>query len=253
MIIPDNTSMFFNGKYKHSNEIASQIHYHRQVEFIYLKRGKLEIGLAGKDSLLLNENDYAIIKPFELHSFRPLQSDNEYILVILPDSLSMRFSSSITDSRVFQSDDDDIRKLIELFAYFETMNSKYYRIYYSVIFELIKFAYHIGSGNSAEQEVMDYISANFTEPITLDSVAAECLTNRSFVSRTVNKRTGMNISKYVNNLRLSKFLEMYLTESKRKSIESVAKEVGFSSTRTFYRAFRTEFGCTPNEYLAEKP
>jgi AraC-like DNA-binding protein len=35
----------------------------------------------------------------------------------------------------------------------------------------------------------------------------------------------------------------------KHSITHCAMESGFNSMRTFYRAFREEFGCSPGDYL----
>ena len=44
-----------------------------------------------------------------------------------------------------------------------------------------------------------------------------------------------------------------LMRAGKMSITACALESGFGSMRSFYRAFREEFGCTPKEYFASTP
>jgi AraC-like DNA-binding protein len=52
--------------------------------------------------------------------------------------------------------------------------------------------------------------------------------------------------RYVNVVRLKN--AVLLMRQKKQTVTQIAMDCGFSSTRTFYRAFRQEFGCSPKDY-----
>ena len=55
--------------------------------------------------------------------------------------------------------------------------------------------------------------------------------------------------KYLTIVRLKNAL--MLMYEKKHSITYCALESGFSSVRTFYRAFSEEFACSPKEYISQ--
>ena len=74
--------------------------------------------------------------------------------------------------------------------------------------------------------------------------------NASCISGLFKSSIGVGILRYVNLLRLKNAIT--LLHEKNRSTESAAEASGFRSVRTFYRAFREAFGCSPKEYLSRK-
>ncbi len=80
----------------------------------------------------------------------------------------------------------------------------------------------------------------------IDAIAERLSTNRSYISKAINKYSGTNFSSYLNQFRIEEATD--ILSSKEIPLKQVSIEVGFSNTTTFYRAFTKEVGCPPSEY-----
>lgn len=85
--------------------------------------------------------------------------------------------------------------------------------------------------------------------LTLEKVANRLNTNRSYVSRAINKYSGQGFFNYINTYRINEATRI-LSESDIP-LKQLCDDVGFLSTSTFYRAFQKETGCSPSRYRSE--
>lgn len=80
-------------------------------------------------------------------------------------------------------------------------------------------------------------------------LAEELGTNTRYISAVVNLRFQQNYSCLVNNLRIRDALYLLIDHRHAdKSIEDIARMVGFSNRQSFYAAFFRVKGVTPREY-----
>lgn len=82
--------------------------------------------------------------------------------------------------------------------------------------------------------------------ITLTDLADYMGLSESYTCRLFNKEVGMNMSSYINEIRVEKAKEL-LTHSDEK-IYSIAEKIGYASTTAFHVAFKKKTGMTPAEY-----
>lgn len=87
--------------------------------------------------------------------------------------------------------------------------------------------------------------------ITLQKIAKEAATNTSYFSKVINEEYEKSFSNFMNDLRISYTLERIQTDTsfKKLTIEAIAEKSGFTSTNTFYRAFKKNTGVTPSYYI----
>ena len=95
--------------------------------------------------------------------------------------------------------------------------------------------------------ILDYVNANFSGNITLHSTAMKFGYNASYISRYFKACFNIGFYQYLTSVRLKNAL--MLMNEKKHTIIHCAMESGFNSLRTFHRAFKKEFCCTPNEYM----
>lgn len=244
----DTTKSLYGGKIKYAECIDTDLHYHRQFELIYLLKGKLKI-TAGGSVLNLDSGDIAVIKPFEQHSFEEF-SENSYLLIILPDKISLKLSSQNISTKKFSVSGDDEIKLLMLYKTFLSISSDYLQQYYKLVAEIIKKLYKLETPRADANLILDYIHNHYRENISLSKVALACISNRSYVSKAVNEHTGYHFNSYINKLRIAYFLDLFSSnDDSRETIEAIAEKCGFNNPRTFYRAFFSELNCTPTEYF----
>lgn len=87
--------------------------------------------------------------------------------------------------------------------------------------------------------------------LTLTEVARKSGSNPSFISRVVNRGSGLNFNDFINRFRITAVKEMLQKgEHRKQTLLAIAYECGFNSKATFNRAFKKETGLSPREYLS---
>lgn len=87
--------------------------------------------------------------------------------------------------------------------------------------------------------------------ITLQKIAKEAETNTTYFSKVINEEYEKSFSNFINDLRISYTLKRIETDAsfRKLTIEAIAEKSGFTSTNTFYRAFKKNTGVTPSYYI----
>jgi len=96
------------------------------------------------------------------------------------------------------------------------------------------------------QHALTYIKMHVTENIRIEDIARYCNYSTSYVSRNFNKTVGMNISTYINKLRIE-VSKTYLITSD-KTIAEIAEIVGFDDLSYYSRVFSSLLGIPPTEF-----
>ena len=94
--------------------------------------------------------------------------------------------------------------------------------------------------------VMNYINHNFTEELSLDTLAAIAGYSKFHFSRLFKKYNNMSCIQYINCKRI-KMAEQLLCDPEI-SVTDIAMRSGFSSITTFNRIFKAHKNCTPSEF-----
>jgi transcriptional regulator GlxA family with amidase domain len=95
----------------------------------------------------------------------------------------------------------------------------------------------------AVHRVQDAIIANPAADWTLKRLAHIANTSPRHLSRLFNEQAGMNITSYINGLRVA--LAHQLLKSSRMDIERIAERTGFASSRQLRRAWRRSYDSPP--------
>ena len=94
-------------------------------------------------------------------------------------------------------------------------------------------------------QVIRYITEHFSEPLTLEDIAAEFFVIKSYLNRHFKAYTNSTVYAYIMALRLTHARRML-----REGIPAVeaGRECGFSDYSTFYKAFKTQTGFSPQQF-----
>jgi AraC family transcriptional regulator len=95
-----------------------------------------------------------------------------------------------------------------------------------------------------------YIESHFADEVTLDEIAEACGASRFHLTRAFAAATGRSIMRYVRCRRLTEAAR--LLSAGACDILAVALEAGYGSHEAFTRAFRGEFGTTPESVRAKR-
>ncbi len=83
--------------------------------------------------------------------------------------------------------------------------------------------------------------------LTINDLAYDLKTNRTYVSDYINTVLKINFFDFVNEYRLKYSAEL-LRDNPMLTLEQVAEQSGFNSLSTFRRSFQKLYQCTPHEY-----
>jgi len=97
--------------------------------------------------------------------------------------------------------------------------------------------------------LMDTEKVFVRKSLSLTELSELMKTNTSYLSNYFNKKLNTNFNDYLNAIRIKYACELFEEDKlQKKSLEQIADEVGFSSKRTFYSAFKKFTGLTPASF-----
>lgn len=249
---------------------AYPVHWHNAVEIIIPLTNDFTV-TSGDREYHLKEKEILIIPPGELHSMPAqegrrifFQCDNSQLggNPIL-DSIIPVFSSSVY---ITPEPDKDLylvarKGILDIYSdYFSKSPVADARIYMNLLnmltavreFQLRQtdsgeITDKISSDDSAKLKyVMNYINHNFTEELSLESLAAIAGYSKFHFSRLFKKYNNVSCVQYISSKRI-KMAEQLLCDPSI-SITDIAMRSGFSSLTTFNRIFKAYKNCTPSEF-----
>lgn len=102
------------------------------------------------------------------------------------------------------------------------------------------------SASPSFERVITYIDKNYMHKLTLGDVAKNTYYHETYISQMFVKKMGISFSCYLESVRLSK--AKTLLYDTNEDIAEIAKEVGYSSSSYFSKAFKKRVGVSPREY-----
>lgn len=243
---------------------GGEFHFHSQIELCYVTEGEVDV-LVNDRMKRLKKGELSIALAYDTHRYLPAEN-SRFLVLVLPPDVCREFGTILngrTASDPFLSAGEAAEKIgayiREIEANVERRdgeNALQTRGNLYLILDLIvrNVSFEAGAaphgGSDLVSKILLYIHGHYREDILLSSIAAHFGYNASYISGLFKSSIGVGILRYVNLLRLKHAIT--LLREKNRSTESAAEASGFRSVRTFYRAFREAFGCSPKEYLSRK-
>lgn len=106
---------------------------------------------------------------------------------------------------------------------------------------------HRDRSESLVDGVLAYINDHYAEELTLDSLAGRFFISKYHLSREFGRIVGRSVHRYITQKRLAAAKQML---GVGRSSSMVCQHCGFGDYSNFYRAFKSEYGISPKEYVA---
>lgn len=235
-------------------------HIHPHLEMIYLTEGSC-IATADDKNFYFEEGDIFLSFPNQIHYYHELSSVKGHLIIFSPDLFKDFKKIFETQIPVFsvvkkaQLNPDANTILDKIFERnnsllpFDKIAAKGYLL--TFLAELLP---HM-SLNTAPvnhdslKAILSYCAKNYTEMITLDSLAADVHLNKYYISHILKERLNIGFTDFVNNMRIEHACGLL---EKGANITDIAFSSGFSSVRTFNRVFLEKMKMTPRDYIKMK-
>lgn len=237
----------------------SSPHLHSSIECVYVTNGTVELGI-GEELYHMEQGDFGIVFPDLIHHYQVFDDRNCTALYLFASpTMSGSYQTTLQqlcpEYPIIPKDKlhpDVVYAINSLFKY--PPKEEAYAVHQAFVqlilarsmssFNLID-KNSIGSHDIIYQTV-SYISAHFKEEITLTSMAKDLGYSPYALSRVFSGTFHRNFNQYLNEVRLD--YACSLLQYTDQSITDAYENAGFSSQRTFNRAFQERYRMSPREY-----
>lgn len=248
------------------------LHWHEDVEFIYIKKGRGIIVIDGSE-YDVEKGDIAFIVPGNVHGIFQYQDDSmEYENILFNGKM---FSSSLDDfydtfllpffentveiPKIFKKGVTGYESLKKYLDANDNISSHREGAWglaikgnlYLLLFNLVTlYEERINSKNNKRidklKPVIKHVELHYSEPITVAEMAALAGFSESHFMRFFKETFGVSFITYLNDYRLSMAARMLL--STEETILEISQQVGFENLSHFNRQFKKKYNKTPSQY-----
>lgn len=245
-------------------------HYHNFYEVFIFIDGDVDYWIEG--SLYhLKPGDILFINPIELHRPVPVNENGKYERIVL--WLNKQYLSEIENGlleKCFDKTTPYYRKIIRLSPnerntikslaeklVLEYYNTEYcssissYGILLQLMASINRISVSHGSTPTEKNftstiitDILSYINKNFSDNLTLNSLASIFFINKYYLSHEFKRTVGTSVHRYILLKRLSIAHDL-LSEGNPPG--QVYMKCGFNEYSNFYKAFKSEYGIRPAE------
>lgn len=241
-------------------------HWHSEIEFIFIKKGKVEIIIEGH-SYTAHQGDLIICDGGLVHYSTSKHVDNELNFLIFDSKIinynfnGFHLSNPIL-TKDFLKENHLFKSLIDLYTVIDFELKKQDILYETIIssrlqnfcVNLYRKTKHLDKREHLSkyeeedilfQDVIDYIEKNYTKDIRLKDGASLMNMTESYFSTFFKARTNYTYTDYINVIRVENTIKEIFSTS--KNFTEIAFNNGFNNLRTFNRAFKKYTGKSPSE------
>lgn len=247
-----------------------EMHWHEDIQFIYMIRGNMKIHTLNT-KVNLREGEGIFINKNVVHLITENNNCNYKSFIFLDKFLKFYFGSpaqkmveSITESQVIEyiHFKDDIKwqgqvlDILKKLSCLEEEKSKFYEYevlsLFCQLWLIVLKNVEIKEGNKKNilsermQNFLQYIEENYTENISLEELSKSANVSKSECLRCFKKSLHTTPYKYIMEYRLSKAANMLRYSD--KPIGNIAIDVGFNQMSHFGKCFKEKTGYSPKQY-----
>lgn len=253
-----------------SEHFIIPLHWHKNVEIMQIYRGsaKLAIGTgtysgSAGDIIFINQEELhriesddpllhygTFIFPLNSLSFESRDASQEQLEPLIRDI--MRFPVILTPAQ----EGMETARILESIMIAAKEKRFGYELYIKmsllrIICELMakgKLVSASSSSGSSERlkSIIGFIRENYTQPLTLETMAKEFHMSEKYFSRYFRAGTGQNFTSFLNEVRIEEAC-ILLSETDR-SVLDISYACGYENISYFNRIFKTHMNMTPLKY-----
>lgn len=249
------------------SDIAFPTHLHKAYELALVLSGEAEAAI-GKQKYLLGAGEYALVTPYQLHSYKTPEKSLVYVVVFdggYVETFSRRTKGKDAENAVLRPSPETHALFCRYMLHGETVSGASLSVpvkkpreltlkacLYAVcseFYERTAFSDH-PADNTVLFDMLSYVENNFTADISLRTMAEALGYDYRYLSRVFCNAFGVGYKTMVNQYRCD--FSKTLILSTDRSLADIAMDSGFQSIKTFNRVFLEFTGETPSRFRKRK-
>ena len=226
---------------------AFPFHFHQSWSLAYIEYGNENLSVANSQ-FTLNKNAVTLIPPYSIHkhwgnknnpwSYKAIYLSNDVIKYVANQlKIDYEYLSSCSHFITYV---DDVFKLDEM-SIFEMLNTLFLDVVHDNDLPIISDK----NSQSRFDEILDYLSLNYHESITLDKLEKRFKLNKFYLQKCFKKKVGLSPSEYLTAVRIENSKQLFYTDT---PLVNIALESGFYDQSHFTHCFVKYVGVTPGVY-----
>ena len=279
--IVDSNKFLSQGKFidirPHTRFTHFPLHRHNYIEMLYVVQGQLTTIVNNSDRISMSAGDILFLNQHASHEILPAgRTDIAVNFIILPEffryPVSMMDRENILMDFILSSlsDPDPVTNYIYIQAkeilpvenLIENMiwtlvdktaaSHTILQVSMGLIFlNLSRYAQLINQNTPDSSDtnllfyILNYIEHHYQDG-NMQTIAQSTGYPSYYISRLLKKNTGLNFKELLQKRKLQQ--AVYLLEHTILSVELIMERIGYENSSYFYRKFRAQYGCSPNEY-----
>ncbi|MFC3770517.1 helix-turn-helix domain-containing protein [Paenibacillus sp. GCM10012303] len=249
-------------------------HYHRELEFLYIQEGVLQIRVQER-VFTLEPGDVLLIGASQPHVTWSVLSEKVVYLILHFDMHAYSDPSVMLYYRTFYEIDGPLSRYNDWFQTDPQLKSdigdaitcihremesrrRGYEIAIDLHVKRLLLTIVRSEQNDMENwneppsaynlhPVFDYVDKHLSGKIEMETISKMTNMSYHYFSKYFKKIIGVSFVEYVNMQRVRKAERLLLTES--VNITEIAEKVGISNMTHFYELFKRYNRCSPKEYI----
>lgn len=266
--------VFFDEPYKYDIGFI-RWHWHKEIQFAFVKRGVVELSFLDK-SFTLSEGNGIFINSNVLHQVKPITQDSIVIDIVFDPILISGHNLSVIDKKyvypivsndslnfiIFDNNiewnKDIIMKLYDIYNLYEKKEFAYElsvknflcSLWLNLASNLIPNLNSKSTSSKLDEErikaMLEYIHNNFSNKVTLEDIATSVHISKSECCRCFKKYLRMSPFEYLMQYRVIEASS--ILKSTSKTLSEVMSLVGFNDASYFTKIFKRFTNYTPTDY-----
>ena len=228
-------------------------HFHKNFEILYVIEGAIECTINNKTDVI-REGEFCMCLSNEIHSGHTVGDTKFWAFIFSEDFVHSfaKLAKGKEGDEIKFTCRESVRKYIEdvFLNNDEQEHISQKACLYALTGEYLSCVKLIDKKKAKSEtmtEIVDYISQNYMNNITLSDVAEILNYDYHYVSRLFHQLFNMSFKNFLNIYRLERAVEMM--KNGEQKLLNIAYESGFQSIRTFNSCFKNYFGTNPTEYM----
>ncbi len=230
-------------------------HFHKEIEIIYVVSGGA-VAYADRKQYQISDGDLFIAFPNQVHYFENSIKGEYYLTIFSPALLfetEQIMKAFLPENNVLNLGRNNV---VETFLqngllsknqeYATNIMGGYINLMMGMVIPKLSLKRITHSDDNTVQKIIKFCNQNFSGDVSLDMISDELHLNKYYVSHIINDKMGINLTNFINSLRIN--AACYMLREPKNKIADISENVGFGSIRTFNRVFREQMNVTPRDY-----